>query len=365
MKHGLPQTPVREHRLCAPWTYFTYPHCNGFTSDGRALVLGRCIGDRIQLIRRDLADGHEDELISFPVGTTPNALWYDISLETDRLAIVADNRILVADLAGGRSFREVHRGQDGWMVHSIPSISGDGRRLAIGETRQDGSPHGATRIRELDLASGVFSDLFSYTFNGGHIHYCPADEAWIGYCHEGDTTGIPDRLWGWHREREPHGRCLFDQASDVPGSLLCVGHERWCYHSASAVVVAYGASPHGPRGIYEVPVVGRSRLISGGDRDWHVNISRDGRQMILDTTGSLDCAGCGWANGDGRSDVVLVDVDTGRRSWLTRTHEAGLRFTLPRNHPWHPHPHLGPDGHLAVFNDFGADAAPAVSLIRF
>lgn len=366
MKHGLPAARVLDHQVCAPWTWFAYPHTNAFTADGRAMVLGRFDGTRTLLLRRDLHDGREVELAAFPAaGPAPVVRWYDLSLRSDRLATVVDDRIMVADLAGDGVFREVHRGIDGWSVHILPSISTDGSRLVVAETRQDGSVHGLTRVRELVLASGTWTDCFTATFHVGHVHYCPGDEGWIAYCHEGDTTRIPDRMWAWHRTLAPHGRCVFDQASSVAGSPLCVGHERWCWHAASAVTVAYGVSPHGPRGIYEVPAFGPARLVSGGDRDWHVNVSRDGRTAILDTTGSLDCSGAGWANSDGRSDVVLVDMASGARTWLARTHEAGLRFGQPRNHPWHPHPHLGPDGRLAVFNDFTADAAPAVSLIRF
>lgn len=367
MKHGLPTVPVRQRRVCAAGSWFAYPHTNPFTADGRAMVLGRFAGDRVLLLRHDLASGDEAVLAAFPLPPgPPQPVWYDLGLASDRLAVSADGALWVADLAGDGRLREVYRGRDGWTVAHLPSISADGRRLAVAETRADGSAHGLTRLRELDIDGGRWSgDLLATAMWASHFHYCPADEGWIGYCHEGDTARVGDRMWAWHRTRAPQGRMLFDQAPDAAGVRLCVGHERWCFHAAEAVTVAYGVSPHGPRGIWVVPAEGPARLASAGERDWHVNVSRDGRTAIVDTTGSLDCPGSGWSGNDGLSDLVLIDLASGRRSWLARLDEGARRFAGPRNHPFHPHPHLGPDGRLAVWNDFTPAGEPTVALVWF
>jgi Tol biopolymer transport system component len=123
-----------------------------------------------------------------------------------------------------------------------------------------------------------------------------------------------------------------------------VGHERWKFHEPGAVVVGYGASRGEPRGIYEVSTSSRSRLVSEGDRDLHVNISRDGRWIVVDTSGPHDQPGKGWEDVNGVSDILLIDAASGARRWLARTR-------LGARHPYHPHPCFSPDGRHIYFNE--------------
>lgn len=361
-------TPIIDHQRCPAWTWFTYPHSNGFLADGRSLILGSFAGEDTVLLRHDLASGRSDELVRLPgIPGKHAARWYDISLRGDRLITVVDNRILAIDLSGDGRLREIHRTQPGHEIHELPAISGDGRRLIVGEILPVPGAQGVTTVKELEIDSGQVTTLFSHAWHCNHFHYCPADESWIGYSHEGPTDRIPDRMWAWHRTLAPRGRCVFDQVSDVPGIPLCIGHERWMYHRPGAVAVAYGVSPHGPRGIWEISVDGTPpRLISAGERDLHVNVNRTGTQVVIDTSGSLACAGSGWQNNDERCDILLADVATGERSWLARTDISGLRFPGRMRHPFHPHPHFAPDGRTVVFNDYaGPDGLPSVSIIRF
>ncbi len=360
---------ILERQTCPDGTWLAYPHCNGFTADGSAMILGRFDGTDTVLLRYDFATGSEHDVARIPTSRpTPATRWFDVSMKTDRLVTFSDDGLVVIDLAGDGAMRNVYRAADGWALRheDIPAISADGNRLIVCETRQGGNPPACNRVRELDLITGQTADLVEHAWDCNHFHYCPADESWIGYSHEGPTHTIPDRIWGWHRTEAPHGRCVFNQASDVPGVPLCIGHERWMFHRPGAIAVAYGVSPHGPRGIWEVPVDGPPpRLVSAGERDWHVNIDRTGACAVLDTTGSLDCAGRGWENSDDRSDILLVDMATGERSWLARTHEAGRRFAGRMRHPFHAHPAFSPDGRTVVFNNYTAAGLPAVSILHF
>jgi hypothetical protein len=120
-------------------------------------------------------------------------------------------------------------------------------------------------------------------------------------------------------------------------------------HDRSVLAIAYGVSPEGPRGLYEVFFSGRpARLISQGDRDWHCNLSPDGGWAVVDTTGPHDLPGRGWENAEGRSDVLLVEMATGRRELLAHT-------TLTK-HPWHPHPVFTPDGRGVVYSEARGDS---------
>ena len=156
-----------------------------------------------------------------------------------------------------------------------------------------------------------------------------------------------------------NGQCIFDQQSNNPSQHLYIGHERWCFHEASAVTVAYGACPVGPRGLYKVYADPNrhAKLISESNRDWHCNVSRDGKLCVVDTTGPFDAPGKGWENAQGQNDIVLVDAQTGKRTKLASTQS--------QFHPWHPHPAFTPDSRWVVYNDFNGNGDQPRSRIGF
>jgi hypothetical protein len=199
-------------------------------------------------------------------------------------------------------------------------------------------------IIAINTRSGEGGVLVEHHWLTGHPHFSPFDPAWISYCHEGKTEIVSDRLWAWHAEHAPKGRALWDQL----GGKLCVGHEVACRHDLSVLAVAYGVSPGGPRGLYEVYLDDRKpRLISKCDRDLHCNVSRDGKRMVVDTSGPHDLPGRGWENAEGRSDISLIDPATGQRKLLARS-----KIT---SHPWHPHPVFTPDGRAVVYGEGSGD----------
>jgi hypothetical protein len=98
-----------------------------------------------------------------------------------------------------------------------------------------------------------------------------------------------------------------------------VGHERWAFHTAGELAVAYPESPGRPRGLYFVDAATRrARLVSASDYDWRCNISRDGAWAVVDTVRPHHRP----KEDDGRtiSDIVLVHMQPGRRRWLARSH---------------------------------------------
>jgi hypothetical protein len=197
---------------------------------------------------------------------------------------------------------------------------------------------------EVDTATGEASLIIEKSWWANHYHYCPHDEAWIGFCCEGETTTVPQRVWGYHAELAPAGKPLLDQHWETPGERMCVGHERWCFHDRSVVAVAYGQSAPGFGGIYEAFVDGRpSRQIGVSGRDWHVNVSRDGRWAVVDTTGPHDAPGRSWESAAQVSDVLVMDMTTGARQFVARSRQY--------RHPSHPHPIFSPDGQWIFYNE--------------
>lgn len=324
-----------------PNSYFTYPHSNGFTRSG--LVYGRLLNKDNLLVRRDFETGIDTVLFTAPVPES-GCLWYDVAPEVNLMVTVSGKDLVLIPLEEPEKKRTLYSAPAGCSLDGIMSLKRDGSRVLMGESR----PDSVKAAVEFDVFGGAARTLFSHTWWANHFHYCPHDENWIAFCHEGPTRTIPDRVWGWHAVLAPAGRCLFDQQSGTPGVPLCVGHERWCFHDTAALAIAYGDSAAGPRGLYEIFADERlPRLVSEGDRDWHCNISLDGTLAVVDTTGSYAMPGKGWENDDRRSDIILIDMLTGARRHLFRTgeHRAGY------SHPFHPHPAISPDKSYVIFND--------------
>ncbi|MFE2774025.1 hypothetical protein [Microbacterium resistens] len=368
-------------RILLEDSYATYPHSNGYYGEGgRRVALGRADASAEQGAGEIVgvrwgAEGDPDPEVllpadvlaeeagtAFPVWTpehpTRSVPWFDIAVGAPVLICARGSAVLRVQLAGpGRTPSVVYRAADGWSLDGLTSVAADGRTAVISEGRRRDDGGSEHRALLLDLASGATREIVRHPWRANHFHFSPADESWIGYAHEGAATAVDDRLWAWHPQHAPEGRPVVDQRALAvergargEQDAVALGHERWMFHDSGAVVIAYGESPVGPRGVYEVFVDERApRLVSAGDRDWHVGVSRDGRRIVVDTTGPADAPGRGWADAGTASTIVLVDAATGSRRTLAETGFIA--------HPYHPHPSFTPDGSAVVFSHVERDAA--------
>lgn len=311
----------------------TYPHCNGFADGGKSVVLAQIEPGHTSLWKYDLQTGGEQLIRRFPGAVS----WVDVARNANVMIVEAEGELWLLELDQPGEGRVVYRQAQGCKWLGMPSITADGAAALVPYERA--GRRGAMRI---DIAGGQGQPTFEHDWWANHAHFSPYDPEWIFYCHEGWVDLVPDRMWAWHKRHVPRGRCIFDQASSVPGKLLRVGHEVGCVHDASALVVAYGTSEVGPRGLYEIFLDDRQpRLISQGDRDWHCHPAPCGRWAVVDTSGPHDAAGRGWENSHKISDIILVNKATGQRRFLARSRLA--------EHPWHPHPAFSPNGRYIVY----------------
>lgn len=344
--------PVVAQPLNFTDSWIAYPHSRGFLTDGAGtrVLLGQKRGDRLQIVSQNLEGSGPRVLFQCPVTDGYRGhLWWDAQeagSQGARLLVTAGNALHLIPVGQPDKGCVVFRPPAGWSLYEIPSIHPTEAKALV--LLQKGAQAG--RILELDLISGHEILLAELPFYTGHAHYAPHNPEIIGFCHEGPTETVSDRVWYMPKSSPTKAAAIWDQKVPNEGKPLCLGHEVWLAHEAACAVVAYGVSPVGPRGLYQLSPHHGPLLISGGDRDWHVGSRSDGSLWVCDTTGPHDAPGTGWENAGHTSDILLVDPVSGQRHFFART-----RFS-PQGHPGHPHPRFSPDGLWVWWNE-GTDTA--------
>jgi hypothetical protein len=338
-------------------SHLTYPHTNPFAFGGKGLIFSHERDGVRRLYHRDLTT-HETTPLpdighGLPAGT------FDIALKNSQMVAIVRDGVYLLDLTHPGKWEHLYQAPATATIDGLCSISADGGKILCREVQGE-----SNRAIEIDVATGNRRTLFEKTWYANHFHYCTHDPAWIAFSHEGPANEIRDRCWIWNADQAPDGRVAFDQASDEPGEVLWVGHERWGAHDVSAYVIAYAISTAPKRGLYEVFGDGRpARLLWKSDVLWHCNMDPTGRYVVVDTTGPYaagklppeilhqqieDHLRADRERGRNISDVVLLDLQTGES-----LHLATVQRT---QHPYHPHPTISPDCRWVAWNDANPQA---------
>jgi hypothetical protein len=317
--------------------HLSYPHTHGFFKTEPIVILAQREHGGERLVLYHLETGEEQPLYFFPECIQ---LYYDAAHAVPVLLAIHNQQVLIVDLMKHQSPQCLYNATQSERLGGLGSITSDGSRVALYKKEQN-----RYHLLQLDITTGLIQTICTKSWEMGHVQFAPTDAHWIGFCHEGETTLISDRIWAWHPETYPDGACVFNQSDASTAAFLNVGHERWCIHDRLVDAVVYGVSPVGPRGVYEInPHTQTYRIISSGERDWHCNSSYDGAWLVVDTSGPYDQPGRGWEQAGSVSDIILIHRATGKRHWLARCHHG------PQHH--HPHPAFSPDGNWIVFNDY-------------
>jgi hypothetical protein len=317
--------------------YYTYPHQNGFFDGGRQVVLGQMgSAGRASLWVHDIPAGTSRKIADFVLPGTRNHVYYDVAENRPVLAASDITALWTVDLAQAvPMLRKLYTPPPGNSLDDIVSINADASTI-LAAYRPSGANYPTTVVR-VGAGDGRATLLFTKNFRANHLQYSPNDPSWFGFARD---QGNINRVWGCHPIAAPQGKLLWNQKSPTGGDLR-VGHEVWCRHDLSLVVVAYQSSPGTPPGLYQVWPDGRSRLVQAADNYVHCNISRDGRYAVVDTT---------------TGGVVLVDM-AGKAS------PRELADTRIAPHPRHPHPRFTPDGSQIIFTDTNASNQTRVAMV--
>lgn len=328
-------------------TFFTYPHCNGFLPDGTPVLAHYQAGVAINPHREQPLDYlafDPDTHSARALAAFPNAqIYYSVS-RNGLMQVQSTRDAQVVDLLRGGPFRDVYRLEPEWKIY-LGEISPDGKTLALpsGHRNAGSTEVDRCRIESIDIATGKIQTLLDSGWLKNHVHYSPYDPTWLMFCHEGRAD---DRIWTWNAQEAPQGRNLFNQVAP-DHTYFNIGHERAMFHKPATLFVVYPASSARPKGLYEVTFDRQFKPLSIYDRYWHCNISRDGSWAVADTQGLFNAIGPldpKWMRNGASSDVLAVNLRTGARQLLYRSH-ANLE------HPYHPHPHISPDGRWVICND--------------
>ncbi|MBS0238073.1 MAG: hypothetical protein JSR89_06585 [Proteobacteria bacterium] len=298
-----------------PNTYFTYPHSNGFLSDGRAVLASPPkTGPGLDFIAFDPRTGSAEHLAY----VRNTRMYYSIA-ENGLMLVSQKEGAAVVDLGAKNPQPRTILHEANWITSGDNDISPDGKWALLTRSRYVAPQN--YRCDMVEIATGRIKNIAAPGWSVDHAHFSPYDPTWIAYC-ANRSTRDPQRMWVWNEERAPRGRNIFRQ-QQLSGKFFHIGHERAMFHKPAMLVVAYGSSSATPRGLYEVEFNGNVRLVSGSNRDLHCNISHDGRWAVVSLQGKYDPSDArptpDWLNSEGKygfTDVVIVSVRTGARFFL-------------------------------------------------
>ncbi len=326
-------------------TYFTYPHSHGFLPDGRAVLASPGdVGGRpgVTYFAFDPHGGDAEKLTAI-VGAR---MYYAIS-RSGLMVVPLRFGAVAIDLTRAGAKPRVLFNEDGWTVAGDCEVSPDGARALF--TRSHYEQPRSDTLDVFDMARGELTQVLAPGWQMDHAHFSPHDPKWICYCNN-DAKQFR-RMWVQHPVEAPDGRHVFEQKR-ADGKIFMVSHERAMFHKNALITIAHGSSSATPRGLYEVGFDGATRLLSESNQDFHCNISRDGRWAVVSLQGVRQPGGR-RASGDwlrsplgyGESDVELVNLRNGKRSFL-------FRGTNARDgQPYEVQPTISPDGRWVALKD--------------
>jgi len=355
-------------------TYATYPHANGFLSDGRIVIAQR--GDksvRYSAVSLDKPDAMH------PLAEIAGARMYYAVSHGGLMVAPTLFGARVVDLA--KSGKSVLSWDDPEYTKNRSELSGslrynqdvdiamDGSRVLLSRTLYEDKKIVSSSVVQLDIGSGrtltIAEDIQDPSTGEvvplDHAHFSPFDPNWICFCDARNRA--VRRMWTWHPQHANPARPLVDQSSTTKPLLFT--HERALFDRPSLLSIVYGSSPGAPRGLYEVPLSGKPpRLVSESNLDLHCNAGPHSDWYVVSLQGTADrdqqahlldlCMRPGgqrdpdWLKsekGYSFSDVVLVNSKTGARSFLFQGANAN------NAQPYEVQPAISPDGRWVIIKD--------------
>lgn len=187
--------------------------------------------------------------------------------------------------------------------------------------------------KKWEYMSKEFDEIPEYP-HVGHPNINPVDGNLVGYCHEGTTYYIPDRIWYVNFETGEHFN-PFKQGMHLSGITTSepTGHEMWDFDGDSILFVKYPfANNLGKSGLARVSMDGTEvEYINNDYKWWHPCTTEDGE----------------WIGGDVQTDprqIAIVNSNN-YESYLMATIKVGPNG----NHPYQAHPSYSQSGKWLIW----------------
>lgn len=250
----------------------------------------------------------------------------------------------------------------------VPQVTADGKFLGgywgydttkgpDGNQRLYIAPRLNTQTGEWDLSCRhEFNEVYGAGYyNMGHPMINPKYPDLMAYCHEGDTSYVPDRAWVYNYQTGEH-KVLIPHAIRQDGiNGETIGHEKWSWDGEYMYAVKFSYPQNiGVNGIIRVKKDGTERTYFPDNEKyhyWHCSASPDNNWIVADVLPTGTAA-------DQYVDIVLINTKTNEQILVCRARE--MENT---NHPNQPHPCFSPDGKKISFNTRNADGVLGIGWV--
>jgi Tol biopolymer transport system component len=286
-----------------------YFHFSNFTADDRYLILTADFGGSRQIYRAEVESGRLTQLTDDPEVNAASAC--PDPTNPRRVYFLRKAEVMAVDIADGRVARigEIPQPFVGGLQQ--PSLSGDGRWMALGKQRDEKT----WEVGLMSIATGEYRPLLTQGFRIGHVQHSPTDPI-VFYVWE--TGGYaPQRTWLVNSDGSGN-RPFYARTSPTNWFTPLkewVTHESWVKDTGEMVMI------NDKVGIMLVQTDGTARLVREGNY-WHAAARPDGKMLVAD-----DMQGRLW----------LIESATGN----TRLLVTGLRAAVRAVHAHASFDHQG------------------------
>lgn len=282
-------------------------------------------------------DGHT--LVSSETWRTGNAFLYCVG-----------NTLVKVNLEDGCAETILTLNEPGHFGGTVLSLDNSLLTMAF---YKEGVPSGeATDI--LVYALPELKLLARHTIPGlrNHLQF-QADNDYILFAHEGETTGIDDRVnrINW---KTGHWHCLHEHYKDLQTGeqLECIGHEMTARNANLTVAVRYPVSRI-KGAVVMMRNDGERYCELEQDDFWHCSVSNNGDFVAADTL---------WWGYSSRKtprqiDIIHLDLNANTKEVVKTIPACAIRYQIN-----HPHPQMDATGTKLIFMEI-PDGNPPLSIV--
>ena len=246
-----------------------YFHVSNFTADNRFVLFVSTRTGSTQLYRAEVESGRIVQLTDDPAVNARSAC--PDHTNPRRVYLMRGPEVLSLDVLEGteRKVGEIPGPHVGGFQQ--PTLSGDGKRLALGKQRDAAN----WEVGLMDVETGAYRTVVTQGFRITHVQHSPTDPVIFYVC---ETCGYaPQRTWLVNEDGSANRPFYARTASTNWFTPLkeWITHEAWVQDTGQMTMI------NDKLGVMLVEKDGTARLVREGNY-WHAAARPDGRFLVLD-----------------------------------------------------------------------------------